>query len=123
MLVGVEGDRAAMVLEIALAGLEVGEGALRAHEAQLHQPAGRIVDEDEQRAGVGAILEPAMLAAVDLHQLAQGLAAQPRLMKRAALLAGEPQARPRHPARSVSRETFSPCSASISAASVGPKSA
>ena len=45
------------------------------HEAQLHQPAGRIVDEDEQRARVRPILEPAMLAAVDLDELAQGFAA------------------------------------------------
>ena len=87
VLVAVEGDRAAMGLEIALQGLEVGEGALRRHEAQLHQPAGRIVDEDEQGARVGAILEPAVLAAVDLHQLAQGLAAQPRLVEAPALLA------------------------------------
>ena len=76
-----------MGLEIALESLEIGEGALRGHEAQLHQPAGRIVDEHQQAAWLGTILEPAMLAAVDLHQLAQGLAAQPRLMKLAALLA------------------------------------
>src|SRR5829696_9113021 len=90
MPVAVERDRAAMDLEVALQGLEVGEGTLRRHEAQLHEPAGRIVDEDEQRARVGAILEPAMLAAVDLHQLAQGLAAQPGLMQAPALLAREP---------------------------------
>ena len=38
-----------------------------------------------------------MLAAVDLDQLAQGLAAQPGLMEVPALLAGEPQARVDHP--------------------------
>ena len=97
MPVAVEGDRAAMGLEIALESLEIGEGALRGHEAQLHEPAGGIVDEDEQRAGLGAVLEPAMLAAVDLDQLAQGLAAQPGLMEASALLAGEPQARLDHP--------------------------
>src|ERR687894_113416 len=97
MPVAVEGNRTAMGLEIALEGLEIGEGALRGHEAQLHQPAGCIIDEDEQRAGVGAVLEPAMLAAVDLDQFAQGLAAQPRLMKASALLAREPQARLDHP--------------------------
>src|ERR687894_782004 len=97
MPVAVEGDRAAMGLEIALEGLEIGEGALRGHEAQLHQPAGGIIDEDEQRAGVGAILEPALRAAVDLDELAQGLAAQPRLMKASALLAGEPQGCLDHP--------------------------
>ena len=92
VLVGVEGDRAAMGLEIALQGLEIGKGTLRRHEAQLHQPAARIVDEDQQRARVRPILEPAMLAAVDLHELAQGLAAQPWLMEAPALLAREPQA-------------------------------
>src|SRR4051795_9906203 len=75
VLVGVEGDRAAMRFEVALQGLEVGKGAFRGHEAQLQQPAGRVVDEDERRARVRPILEPAMLAAVDLHQLAQGFAA------------------------------------------------
>jgi hypothetical protein len=38
-----------------------------------------------------------MLAAVDLHQLAQSFSAQPGLMKASALLAGEPQARLDHP--------------------------
>src|SRR4051794_6021693 len=75
VLVGVEGDRAAMRLEVALQGLEVGKGTFRGHEAQLQQPAGCIVDEDEQRARVRPILEPAMLAAVELHELAQGFAA------------------------------------------------
>ena len=103
MLVAVEGDRAAMGLEVALQGLEIAEGTLRRHEAQLHQSAGRIVDEHEQGAGIGAILEPAMLAAVDLDQLAQGLAAQPGLMKASALLAGEPQTRVDHPPTQASR--------------------
>jgi len=52
-----------------------------------------------------------MLAAVDLHQLAQTLAPQPRLVQLPALLAGVPKAG--KPWRSRS----------ISAASVGPKSA
>ena len=87
-----------MRLEIALQGLEVGKGTLRGHEAQLHQPAAGIVDEDQQRARLRSILEPAMLAAVDLHELAQGLAAQPWLMEAAALPAREPQAGLGHPA-------------------------
>src|SRR5215210_8149803 len=97
MPIAVEGDRAAMGLEVAFERLEIGKGAFRGYEAQLHQPAGGIVDEDEQRAGVGAVLEPAVLAAVDLDQLAQGLAAQPGLMQASALPAGEPQARVDHP--------------------------
>src|SRR5690349_24466561 len=97
MLVGVEGDGAAVGLEVAPQGLEVGERALRRHEAQLHEPAGRVVDEDQQGARVGAILEPAVLAAVDLDEFAQGLAAQPGLVEAPALLAGEPQAGADHP--------------------------
>ena len=38
----------------------------------MHQRAGRIVDEDQKRAGGTAILEPAMIRAVDLDQLAVG---------------------------------------------------
>ena len=99
-------------------------GAFRGHEAQLHEPAGSIVDEDEQRAGLGAVLEPAMLAAVDLDQLAQGLAAQPGLMEASALLPGEPQARLDHPrAQRLAADLEPGFWASISAASVGPKSA
>ena len=93
MPVGVEGDRASMGLEVALQGRELGERAPRAHEEQLHQPAARVVDEDQQGARVGAILVPAVLAAVDLHQLAQGLAAQPRLVEAPALLARDPSGR------------------------------
>ena len=61
-------------------------------------PRGRVVDEDEQRARVRPVLKPAMLAAVDLHELAQGLAPQSRLVEALALLAGEPEAGLGHPA-------------------------
>jgi hypothetical protein len=39
----------------------------RWHEAQLHELARGIIDEHQQGAGLGAILETAVLAAVDLH--------------------------------------------------------
>ena len=86
-----------MGLKVALESFEVREGALGCDKAQLHQSACRVVDEDQKRAGRGAILEPAMLAAVDLHQLAQTLAPQPRLVQLPALLAGVPKAGADHP--------------------------
>ena len=39
-----------------------------------------------------------MLAAINLHELAQALPSQPQLVKAAALLAGQPQALGHHPA-------------------------
>jgi hypothetical protein len=58
-----------------------------------------------QGAGWAAVLEPAVLAAVDLDQLARGLAAQPGLVEAPPLLAGEPQARVHHPrAQRVARD-------------------
>ena len=64
----------------------------------MHQPAGRVVDEDQQRAGRPAVLEPAVLAAVDLHQLAQAVAAVAGLVDPpAAGLARHPQAGLAHP--------------------------
>src|SRR5579875_3594964 len=44
VLVGVERHRAAMVLEVALQRFEVGGGTFTRHEAQLHEPAGCVVD-------------------------------------------------------------------------------
>ena len=44
------------------------------HEAQLHQLARGIVDEYQQGARLTAVLEPSVIAAVDLHQLAVRLA-------------------------------------------------
>jgi len=58
---------------------------------QLHQPPGRVVDVDQQRAARSAVLEPGMLAAVDLDQLAQAGAAKARLVGlRGPLVAREP---------------------------------
>jgi hypothetical protein len=76
-----------MRLEIALQRLEIAEGTLRRHEPQLHQPARRVIDENQQRAGIRPILEPAMLRPIDLDELAQALPPQSQLMKPAPLLA------------------------------------
>lgn len=56
-------------------------------QAQFHQGAGRVVNENEKRAGRAAIFEPAMIRAVDLDHLTIAFPAQARLMKPAALLA------------------------------------
>lgn len=72
MLVGITGDRRAVLLQVKLQSLEVRERAVRAHEAQLHQLARRVVDEDQERAGITAILDSAGFRSVDLHQLAVG---------------------------------------------------
>ena len=52
-----------MRCQISVERFEVGVRALARHEAQLHQLAGRIVDEDQQRARLATLLEPAMIAA------------------------------------------------------------
>src|ERR1700693_1430017 len=64
----------------------------------MHQPAGRVVDEYEQRALRPAILKPPMLATVDLHQFAGAFAPVAGLMNALqALLAIEPQPSLDHP--------------------------
>jgi hypothetical protein len=64
----------------------------------MHQPAGRVVDEHQQGALRPAILEPPMLAAVDLHKLADAVAPRARLMDPLLpLLAISPNASLDHP--------------------------
>jgi hypothetical protein len=74
MLVAVEGDGLAVILQIGPGGLEISEGALAGDEAQVHQPTGGVVHEYQQGALRAAILEPPVLAAVDLDQLAEAVA-------------------------------------------------
>ncbi len=69
-----------MSLQIGARGLEVREGRLRRHEVQLHEPARRVIDVDQQRARLGPVLEPSVVAAIDLDQLADARAAVPRLV-------------------------------------------
>ena len=76
---------------------EVGRRALARHEAKLHQLTCGIVDEDQQGARCAPILESAVLAAVDLYQLAVGFTPQARLMKASSLLARQPQPILDHP--------------------------
>jgi hypothetical protein len=97
MLVGVEGDRGAMTLEITAQGLEVRTCAFAGNEAQLHQLARSIIDEDQQGTRRCTIFEPAMFAAIDLDQLAVMLTSQAWLMKAPTLFARQPHAFGRHP--------------------------
>ena len=98
VLVAVERDRLAPGLQISAGRVEIGEGRLALDKLQMHQPAGRVVDEHQQGALRPAILEPPMLAAVDLHQFADAVAPLARLMNPLPpLLAIEPKPGFDHP--------------------------
>jgi len=73
VLVGVESGRAAMRHKITVQRFEVGSCALAGNESQLHQLARGVIDEDQQRA-VAALLEPAMIASINLDEFAVALA-------------------------------------------------
>ena len=60
--------------------MEIGKRRLALDKLQMHQPAGRVVDKHQQSTLRPTILEPPMLAAVNLHQFADALAPRPRLM-------------------------------------------
>ena len=87
VLVAIESNGATVFEQIAFQGLEIAEGALRCDKTQFHQGAGRIIDEDEQGAGIAAFLKPPVIRAVDLDQLAEAFPTQPRLVECPALLA------------------------------------
>src|ERR1700719_484212 len=80
MLVAVERDRFAPGLQIAACRVEISKGRLALDKLEVHQSAGRVIDEHQQRALWPAIFEPPMLAAIDLHQLADTVAPVARLM-------------------------------------------
>src|SRR5271156_2657382 len=82
VLVGVERDRLAMLLQIGAGRPEVIKRRFRGDEPQLQQPARRIIHESQQRAWRAAILEPGVLRTVDLHQFAQAVTPPTRLMRR-----------------------------------------
>ena len=67
MLVAVKRHRLAPGFKIGPRRMEVGKGRLTLDKLEVHQPAGRIVDEHEQRALRPTILKPPVLATVDLH--------------------------------------------------------
>ena len=60
VLVGVEGDRPAMLGQVSAQRLHVGLGGLGGCEAQGHQLTGGIIDEHDQGAARTATLEPVM---------------------------------------------------------------
>jgi hypothetical protein len=80
MFVAVERDRLAPGFKVRPGCMEIGKGRLALDKLEVHQPAGRIVDEDKQCALRTAVLEPPMLAPVDLHEFANALAAMARLV-------------------------------------------
>src|SRR5258708_31387967 len=79
VLVGIERHRLAVTLQIGAGRRKIVEGALALDKLQMHQPAGGIVNVDEQGAAPPATLEPPMLRPVDPDQLAQTIAPVPRL--------------------------------------------
>ena len=74
-LVAVESDRRAEAIEIRSGRFEGVEGRLRLYEAQLHESARCIVHVDEQGAPGSPILEPLMIATVDLDPFADARSA------------------------------------------------
>src|SRR5215471_4417087 len=82
VLVTVERDRFAMLLQIGARRPEVIKRRFRGDEPQLHQPARGIIDKTEQRTRGTAVLEPGVLRAIDLHQLSKAIAPAARLMRR-----------------------------------------
>ena len=85
MLVGIERNRSAMLLQIPLQSLEIGKRALGCDKTKLHQSAGRVVDEHQKRAGWRTVLKPAMLRTIDLDQLTDMLTTVTRLLDSLAL--------------------------------------
>ncbi|MBP0625407.1 hypothetical protein J8I82_37065 [Cupriavidus sp. LEh25] len=89
--------RLAVALQIGPRRRKVCECGFRMSEAQFHDPAGGVVDIDQQRAGWGTLLKPAVIAAVDLDQFAIAGAPVPRLVDlRRPLFARHLQAGHRH---------------------------
>jgi len=80
MLVTVKRHWLASGFKVGACRMEVGKCRLALDKLEVHQPAGRVIDEDKQCALRAAILEPPMLAAVDLHQFADAFAAIARLV-------------------------------------------
>jgi hypothetical protein len=98
MFVAVERDRFAPGLKVRPGRMKIGKGGLALDELEVHQPAGRVVNKDQQCALRAAVLEPPMLAAIDLHQFADAFAAIARLVDGLSpLLAIEPQPGFDHP--------------------------
>src|SRR5277367_3114905 len=98
MLVAVERDRLAPGLQVGARRIEISKGRLALDKLEVHQSAGRVIDEHQQGALRPAIFEPPMLAAIDLHQFADTVAPVAGLMNLLApLLAVSPNPSPDHP--------------------------
>ena len=98
VFVAVEGDRLAPGFEVGASCAEIGKGRLALDKLQVHQPTRRVINEHQQRALRTAILKPPVLAAVDLHQLANAVAPGAGLMDPLSpLLAIDPQLGLDHP--------------------------
>src|SRR5437667_12768422 len=96
--IAVEGHRLSVALEIPPGGAEVVERGLDLGEGELHEPAGGVVDVDEQGAHRAAVLEPRMLGAVDLDEFAEAGPPRPRrLAAPRPLRAGYPERARRPP--------------------------
>ena len=75
-LLGVESGGVAACCELSVERSEVGVRALGRYEAQLHQLAHCVVDQHQERTRIAALLEPSVVAAIDLDQRAIALAPQ-----------------------------------------------
>jgi hypothetical protein len=78
--VAVERHRLAVRLDVLSGRLEIAESRLGRGEVQGHQTAGRVINKHQQRAGRCTLFKPAMIAAVDLNQLAQARTTISRLV-------------------------------------------
>jgi len=67
VLVAEKSDRLAPGLQVRASRIEIGKGRLTFDKLEVHQAAGRIVNEHEQRGLRTTILEPPVLAAVNLN--------------------------------------------------------
>jgi hypothetical protein len=124
VLVRVERNRAAVGVKVTLQGFEVRVRALAGYEAQLLEPARRIVDEHQQRTGSTAVLEPTMGAAIDLDQVAVARMPKAGLVETSALLARQPKPVGNHPsAKRLPTDLDGMLLHKSSVASVGSKSA
>src|SRR6516164_1306773 len=98
MLVAVERHGLAPGFEVGAGRMKIGKGRFTFDKLEVHQPTRRVVDEHEQRALWATILKPPVLAAVNLHELANAVAPGAGLMNALSpLLAIEPQPSLDHP--------------------------
>src|SRR3989454_1175418 len=97
--IAVERHGLAVTLEVTPGRVEVIERGLGVRKAELHEAAGGVVDVDQQRAARATILEPSVLAAIELDELAEAGPTLPRRIAPAGALGPrDPQAGGTHPA-------------------------